>query len=134
VITYRPEVLALASRYFVCLVVADGTTETTEEIGSWARRALRQGLVYACMWGAGSEVIHDAIDSQFIALPDHEARPVVMTTSHPEALEEAADFFMVSALPAAGYRHECTSWLVVEVGQSGALSGARELISGRLKG
>ena len=130
-----PGVLALASRYFVCLVVTDGTSETTGEIASWARRALRQGLDYACMWGEGSEVIHDVIDSEFTALPDHEARPVVMTTSHTaEALEEAADFFMVSALPVAGYRHECTSWLVAEVGQSGTLSGARELISGRLKG
>jgi hypothetical protein len=122
-----PASVRLASRYFVCLVVADGTTETTEEVGQWAELALQQGLVYACSWGPGCEVVEDMVDWAFIGLTDHEARPIVITTSHPdESVESALEFFVDEAKPDGAYLRECSSWLLVEVGLAGARSGARD--------
>lgn len=132
-LTEWPESLPLSSPYFVCLVIADGTTETAEELSRWAQTALRQGLVYACAWGPGSDVVEDAVDWQFIAIPDHQERPIVVTASLAnETLEDAVYFFMVTTLPADGYESECSAWLLVEVGKAGAESGARDLMAERL--
>lgn len=121
-----PANLALASPYFVCLVVADGTTETTEELGQWAKLAVEQGLVYMCAWGPSCEVVEDIVDWAFVALPDHPDRPIVMTTSHSgESVEAAVDFFVGTAKPADGYLSRCSSWLLVEAGAAGARSGAQ---------
>ena len=122
-----PATLSLASRYFVCLVVADGTAETTDELGQWATLVVEQGLVYMCAWGPGCEVVEDIVDWAFVALPDHLDRPIVMTTSHPsESVAAAVDFFVSAAKPADGYVSECSSWLLVEVGSAGASSGAQD--------
>ena len=124
-----PHAIDLASPYFVCLVVADGTTETAADVGEWARRVLAQGLVYACAWGPGCEVVHDVIDWEFLTMPDHANRAIVMTTWHEaESLEEAVDFFLVSAVPDEAYRSHCSAWLLIEVGDAGAASGARDLV------
>ena len=130
-----PGVLTLASRYFVCLVVLGAPPETNQEVTRWAGMALGQGLVYACVWGPGCEAVHDGIDWELAALPDQERRSQVMTTWHDrDTLEEAANYFMVDAQPAPGYRPECSSWLVVEVARSGATLGARRLIADRVTG
>lgn len=122
-----PAVLQFASPYFVCLVVADGTTETTDELSAWAARALEQGMVYACAWGDGCDVVEDVVDWAFIARDSGGDRPIVLTTSHrDEPVEAAVDFFITDALPVDAYRTGCSTWLLVEVGQAGATSGALE--------
>jgi hypothetical protein len=126
-LTDWPAVLQLASPYFVCLVVADGTTETTDELSTWASRALDQGLVYLCAWGDGCDVVEDIVDWAFIARPDSSDRPIVVTTSHRDVpVEAAVDFFVKDAVPVDGYGSACSTWLLVEVGQAGAMSGALE--------
>ncbi len=125
-LTAWPASLTLASPYFVLLVAGDGATETTEELGQWAARVLGQGLVYACAWGSGCEVVEDAVDWAFLEMPDHRNRPIVMTTFHAdESVEAAVEFFVDAAKPADAYLSECSSWLLAEVGPAGAGSGAR---------
>lgn len=70
-----PEALSFPSPYFACLVVADGTTEITEQLGGWARRALWLGAVFVSAWAQGCEVVDDVVDRDFAALPDHERVP-----------------------------------------------------------
>jgi hypothetical protein len=72
-----PASMELPSGYFACLVVADGTAETTEELGTWAKKAIEQGLVYPCSWGPSCEVVEDAVDWAALEMPDAESRPVI---------------------------------------------------------
>ena len=109
----------------MCLVVADGTTETTQDVSEWAIRALEQGLVYVCAWGEGCDVVEDAVDWAFIVKPDSAERPIVLTTSHAdETVADAVDFFAHDAKPVGAYRAKCPKWLLVEVGDFGTASGA----------
>jgi len=130
-----PDDLSLGSDFLAVFVVADGTTETTEELGEWARRALAQGLVYSCSWGPGSESVHDVVDWEELARHNYDTTgPIIMTTWHDsETLDEAVDFFMVSALPDKPFPLNSTAWLVVEVGTFGVLSGAQHLVAERLQ-
>jgi hypothetical protein len=130
-----PDSLSLGFDFFAVLVVADGTTETTEELGEWARRALAQGLVYSCSWGPGCETVHDVVDWEELARHNYDTTgPIVMTTWHEgETLDEAMNFFMVSAVPDKPFPLDSTAWLVVEVGTFGALSGAKHLVAERLQ-
>jgi hypothetical protein len=121
-----PTELRLPAPYFVCLVIANGDDDTSEDVAGLARHALDQGMVYCSAWGPGCEVVDDVVD--WIVLERDEYRtdgPPVLTTWHAhEALDEALAFF-VNATPAAEYRLECRSWLLVEDGDFGRASGSQ---------
>lgn len=124
-----PVEVALPSRYFACLVIADGTAESTDELGRWASRALSQGMVFCAAWGPGGEVVHDVVD--WAALERDKYRsdsPIVVTTWHSsESMAEAVEFFVNTTVLDAAYRPECHSWLLVEDGEFGLASGSRNV-------
>ena len=126
-----PSALALDSPNFGCLVIADGTAETTEQVGRWADIAVAQGLVFSDAWGRGSDVVEDCVDWAFVALPDCDTRPVIMTSSpgDDESLESASWFFVWVAFPHPVYQDQCRSLIVVEVGDAGGKADIPGLIS-----
>ena len=126
-----PAALGLPSRYFACLVVADGTAESTDQLGAWADRVLGQGMAFCASWGPGCEVVEDIVD--WTILQRNQFRvdvPLIITTSHSrDPLPAAIDFFLNAApLVAEEYRARCRSWLLVEDGEFGRRCGCRQLL------
>lgn len=105
-----PTSLTLATRRFCLFIAADSSGSTADVISEFALAALHQGMVYCAVWGPGCERFHDIIDEMVARDGLNERRfvgptpnDVIMTTWHAdESIEEALEFFTMSALPTEG--------------------------------
>lgn len=111
-----PETPPWRSPKFGLLLLA----EHVFDVGSLARRALGQGLVWVSTWGPGCEVVDEDLD-ELLGTREMESPgtvdEVVMTTTHPdESLEEVLEFFLGAAEPAPAHVQGCGAWVVLGVG------------------
>ena len=105
-----PASLQLPSSRFRLFVAADSRDSSVQAVSKFALAALRQGMVYCCVWGPGCERFHDIVDETVVEEDINECRfvgmtpkDVIITTWHiDETLEEALEFFTTSALPSEG--------------------------------
>src|ERR1700731_4146539 len=102
-----PVALRIPTARFRLFVAADTTGSNSEVLAEFAQAALKRGMVYFCAWGPGCERFHDVVD-EVIAEDDLGERlfvgptvnDTVMTTWHgEETLEDALDYFLISAYP-----------------------------------
>jgi hypothetical protein len=111
-------------RRFRLFVAADIGDVSVEAISEFASAALSRGMVYFCAWGRDCERLHDIVDDAIAADDLGERRfvgptpnDVVMTTWHKdESLEEALDFFSISAVPTDGFAANSNFRLAICVG------------------
>lgn len=121
-----PPELEVPSKRFRLLVAADTTNLSTEAAADFALAALNHGMVYFCSWGPDCERFHDIVDDVILGddltqqkFSGPKAGDVIMTTWHAdETLEEALDFFAMSAVPTEGFAAESDFRLVICVGNS----------------
>jgi hypothetical protein len=110
-----PDFISLPTRHFAALLAADATGVDAAVLADFARRLLRAGCVYFCVWGPDCERVHDIFDEECF-----EVEPVIMTTWHEEeSLDEALWFFVSCAYPDDGYRNTSRSALVISIGKPG---------------
>jgi hypothetical protein len=118
-----PPALAIPTKRFLLLVVADTSNVSADALSHFAATALERGMVYFCSWGQGCERFHDIVDEIVV---DDDLGPrrfsgskpgdVIMTTWHnDESLEEALEFLAV-ANPTEGFEPDSDFRLVICVG------------------
>lgn len=112
-----PEVIQPRAKHFVLLLAVDSENTANDTVFDIARKLIRSGLVYLCVWGKDCERIHDLFDEQQVAMElDEEWDGLVMTTSHAnELLQDAAWFFKNCAFPGDQYDETCGDWIAVTV-------------------
>ena len=100
-----------SERYLGLLLVADHAIS----IGSSAAVLLERGLAFVAAWGTDCARVEAEFDSAIIDRHPHEtADDVILTTSHAsDSLDEAVEFFVVTAHPASAYVDECNTWDIV---------------------
>jgi hypothetical protein len=122
-----PVALHIPSTRFRLFVAADTTVSTSEALAKFAHATLKLGMVYFCAWGPGCERFHDIVD-KVIELDDLGERlfvgptsnDVVMTTWHAEdTLDEALDYFLISACPTDGFAVGSNYWVAMCVNNPG---------------
>lgn len=92
-----PEAFAEPAGEFVAFAAFDATNVSSDDLGGFAAKLVRQGCVYLCAWGPGCERMHDAVDLADINANGPEG--TVMTTWHDdEPLDEALYFALFTAL------------------------------------
>jgi hypothetical protein len=97
-----------------CLFFA---AERVMNIDRLARRALDQGLAFACAWGPGCAMIEDDFDEVVVGDGSRPEATDVLTTSHPdESLDEALEFFLDAVTPAPAREPLCEAWVVFAIG------------------
>jgi len=113
------EKLNLTSKYFVCFLCwDDSTNDTRDAISDFAEILLRSGGVYFCVWGRGCSRVHDIIDLASYE-QDQENESVIMTSWHEdESLDESLWFFLNSAFPDDRYFEECRAGVAITIGSS----------------
>jgi hypothetical protein len=131
-----PPTLEVPSKRFRLLVAADTSSLSTETVTDFILSALNQGMVYFCSWGPDCERFHDIVDD--VVLGDSLTQQtfsgtkpgdVIMTTWHAnETLEEALDFFAISAIPTEGFLPESDFRLVISVGNSDWAATANQFL------
>lgn len=107
-------------------MAADTTNLSTEAVADFTLAALNHGMVYFCSWGPHCERFHDIVDNVILGddltqqnFSGLKTGNVIMTTWHAdETLEEALDFFAISAVPTEGFAAESEFRLVICVGNS----------------
>ncbi len=115
-----PDALPWSCTTFGLLVAA----EHAEDVEPLARRALDQGLAFACAWGPGCALTEEGFDdvvAEAVSRRDGAERSadVVWTSSHAnESLEEAIEFFLDAARPVRPRVDECEAWCVFAIGPS----------------
>ena len=132
-----PSDLQISGPYFRLFVAADTSKVSTTQISQFAQGALASGMVYCCCWGPGCEKLHDIIDEVIVAeelkgkpIPRPSPNDTVMTTWHDnESLQEAVEFFLVSAVPTAGYGVNSCSAVAMSVSNSGWGETIRETLT-----
>ena len=118
--------LEVPSRRFRLFVAADINNVSTQAISDFALAALSKGMVYFCSWGPGCERFHDIVDEVVVEddlsqqkFSGPKTGDVVMTTWHAhETLEEALDFFAISAVPTDGFAPDSDFRVVICLGNS----------------
>lgn len=103
---------------FTCLLWDASGASSDDERGRLAAALVESGCVYAVCGGADCEAWHDAVDEAFAALQVEGRVPddrMVMTTWHAgESARDVAEFYVRSAVPAAG----AVEWhLVLRIGE-----------------
>ncbi|MHB8793354.1 MAG: DUF7684 family protein [Thermoleophilia bacterium] len=113
------EKLDLTSRYFVCFLCwDDSTNDTRDAISNFAEILLRSGGVYFCVWGKGCSRVHDIIDLASYE-QGQENESVIMTSWHEdESLDDALWFFLNSAFPDDRYFDECRAGVAITIGSN----------------
>lgn len=113
------EELDLSSRFFVCFLCWDDSTDVTKDaIEAIAEILLRSGAVYFCVWGKGCSRVHDIIDLASYE-QDQENESVIMTSWHEEeSLDDALWFFLNSAFPDDRYFDECRAGVAITIGST----------------
>ena len=93
------------------LLVADHTIS----IGSAAPVLVERGLAFVSAWGTDCARVETDFDTAIVDRnPNETADDVVLTTSHAnDCLDEAVEFFVISAHPAPAYVDECNTWDIV---------------------
>ena len=87
-LTAFPKYLPLFSSTFTLLLACNARGITDEDLADFAESVLKQGAIYVCAWGPGSE----RVQSGFAA-----TKSDVMTTWHDGTLEEALESFLKAA-------------------------------------
>jgi hypothetical protein len=110
-----PDVPPTAGAKFCLLLLAEHLVDAEPLLHT----ALDQGMVFACAWGPGCELVEDTFDEIIVAhgLDSAPSSETILTTSHPEeSLEEALEFFLEAVAPAAAHVAACKTWVVFPVG------------------
>ena len=117
---------------FVVLLAADTASATVDEIYRVADECLSAGAVYALAWGPGCQRMEDIFDEAVVKTGDEPARPVIMTTAHPDQpLEDALDFALTVAIPNQHY--EAHHVLLAFVGNVTWYNRAHEFLEDALR-
>ena len=113
-----PETLPLTSPRFGLFLALDARQIRDDNLLSFARTLVKQGLTMACVWGPDCERVHDRIDDAIMESCAEEDEPsVILTTWHTEEnREEALEFFVETLEPATALRYSSSSRLAVSVG------------------
>lgn len=115
------EKLDLTSKYFVCFLCwDDSTNDSRDAISDFAEILLRSGGVYFCVWGKGCSLVHDIIDLASYELDqENEYESGIMTSWHEdESLDDALWFFLNSAFPDDQYFDECRAGVAITIGSA----------------
>jgi len=126
-----PQRLPLEGPHFVCLIVCDATSITSDELARFSESLLSQGAVYLMCWGAECETVHDIIDETIVG--DREPHPrfdtSIMTTWHArESLDDTLNTFLGFSWPDDKFFNSCRSALAICVHQPGPCSRVREVL------
>lgn len=102
---------------FVLFIEMDARDLPNDELRSTARRIIRHGAAWICLWGADSERAHDLFDQAAVELDRASGSSTdLMTSWHSsETLVEALWFFATCALP-TDFDASSHVWLAVSVG------------------
>ncbi len=103
------------SKGFALLFVA----ERVFDVGPLAKRALKQGLAFVCVWGPGCVIAEETFDEAIVGDGTHKETEddVVLTTSHAdESLEEALEFFLDVMSPSKALVAKCEAHVVFALG------------------
>lgn len=116
-----------SERYFGLLLVADHAIS----IGSAAAVLLERGLAFVSAWGTDCARTEADFDSAIVDRnPNETADDVILTTSHAnDSVDEAVEFFVVSAHPASAYFDECNTWDIVATSSPLLAAVERALVS-----
>ena len=91
-----PEAFSEPGGEFVAFTAFDTANVSSDDLGGFAAKLVRQGCVYLCAWGPGCERLHDAVNLADINVNGPEG--VVMTTWHEDdPLDEALYFALFTA-------------------------------------
>jgi hypothetical protein len=109
-----PSALGGVSAKYCLFLALDATSINDEEIRRTAKMLLERGIAYFCVWGPGSERVHDLFDLE--RLPEEPGDSVVMTTWHSkESLSDALWFFECCVEPAEGFAADCRDWVALSI-------------------
>ncbi len=113
-------------------MLLDAESTDVETIGRLAVWLLDSGLVYACVWGPGCELVHDIIDEEIVGggpiVPRYAIE--IMTTWHDDTpLDDALRFWLSLAKPSDVFIESCRSSLVLVFGNPEWSARARQAVS-----
>jgi hypothetical protein len=117
-----PVALQIPMGRFRLFVAADTTATTTEALADFAYTSLKRGMVYFCAWGPSCKRFHDIVDEVIVedALGERQfagpkvGNDTVMTTWHErDTLDEALDYFLISACPTDGFIADSNYWVAM---------------------
>ncbi len=89
------------------------------DVAPLAKRALRQGLAFVCVWGPGCVIAEETFDEAIVGDGTRKETEddVVLTTSHAdESLEEAVEFFLDTMSPSKARVAGCDARVVFVLG------------------
>lgn len=125
-----PSIIDLGTRYFVCVLAMEADGIPDDEISTLAYRLVMSGCAYLCAWGDGCERAHGLADIQLVSMEAE--RPTAMeviTTSHKdEPLTEVLWYALNVAWPAKEFEDDCSSTLIITVGQPDWAETCREAL------
>jgi hypothetical protein len=127
---------------FRLFIATDSRSSSQGAISEFVSAALKQGMVYCCIWGLGCKRFRDIVEK--IVVPDSlserkfvrpKPKDAILTTWHPhESLEAALRFFATSAKPARGFVADSDFRVVVCVGSPERANGNWAMTACRVLG
>ena len=117
-LTELPALIKPRNSHFVLFLALDASKLDPVGIYATAEQLLDLGMVWACVWGADCEKVHDIIDqAKWKKNPNESDDNVVMTTWHDkEPLSEAVWFFLNCAFAVPAYEKTCDDWIAAVIG------------------
>ena len=82
----------------------------------FARRVTEAGIALLACWGPGAEKVHDLFDDVLAPLNQRSDAVVVTTWHEDEKLEDAVEYFLVTAHPHTEYEQTCSTWVMASLG------------------
>lgn len=106
-----PDEFTAPSRYFVAMLICDGTRLADKDVFALSRRLIDAGCAYLCCWGRDCERIHDLFDREWIDNGfDPESSDTIMTSWHTnDPLDDLIEHAIWFTEPTDKYQSQCRS-------------------------